>query len=88
MCNVNKFNYLKPYIEIVLTYHDVGKVLPYFQRKTINNEEYKPFDVYANVPHSLFSALMVDPDELKNISINNSRIQENLKLMCILYYQQ
>ncbi len=65
MCNVNKFNYLKPYIEIVLTYHDVGKVLPYFQRKTINNEEYKPFDVYANVPHSLFSALMVDPDELK-----------------------
>lgn len=52
-------------IKIVILYHDAGKVLPYFQIKTLKNPDYQPFDVYANIPHSLFSALMVDEMALK-----------------------
>lgn len=57
---------LKQLILLAIQYHDIGKVLPYFQRKIIKNESYQPFDVYTNIPHSLLSALMVNVDELKN----------------------
>ena len=57
---------LKQLIEIVIQYHDIGKVLPYFQIKTIKNESYQPCDVYANIPHSLLSSLMIDVNELKS----------------------
>jgi CRISPR-associated endonuclease/helicase Cas3 len=57
--------YLSELVKIVITYHDAGKVLPYYQRKTIKNEFYQPFDVYTNIPHSLFSALLVDQTSLK-----------------------
>lgn len=52
-------------IEIVIAYHDAGKILPYFQRKTLKNIHYKPFEVYTNIPHSIFSALLVDKEVLK-----------------------
>lgn len=57
--------YLSELVKIVISYHDAGKVLPYYQRKTIKNESYQPFDVYTNIPHSLFSALLVDQTSLK-----------------------
>ena len=50
MCNVNKFNYLHPYIEIVLTYHDVGKVLPYFQRKLL---------IMKNINHLMYMLMFL-----------------------------
>lgn len=56
---------VKELIEIVIEYHDAGKVLPFFQRKTLKNESYQPFDVYTNIPHSLLSALLVDETALK-----------------------
>lgn len=56
---------LKELIKIVIEYHDAGKVLPYFQRKTLKNEFYQPFEVYTNIPHSLLSTLLVDEKELK-----------------------
>lgn len=52
-------------IEITIQYHDIGKVLPYFQRKTIKNESYLPFDVFVNIPHSIFSSLMIDMVKLE-----------------------
>ncbi len=52
-------------IEIVIKYHDLGKVLPYFQIKTLKNTEYQPFDVFANIPHSILSTLLVKFDELE-----------------------
>lgn len=52
-------------IEIVIAYHDAGKILPYFQRKTLKNIDYQPFEVYTNIPHSIFSALLVDKEVLK-----------------------
>jgi CRISPR-associated endonuclease/helicase Cas3 len=56
---------LKELIKIVIEYHDAGKVLPYFQRKTLKNEFYQPFEVYTNIPHSLLSTLLVDETALK-----------------------
>lgn len=58
-------NYLKELIKIVIEHHDAGKVLPYFQRKTLKNIYYQPFDVYTNIPHSLLSALLVNEIALK-----------------------
>lgn len=58
-------DYLKSLIILVIEYHDIAKVLPYFQINTLKNKDYRPFDVYANIPHSLLSALMVDVDALK-----------------------
>ncbi|NEW82873.1 MAG: CRISPR-associated helicase Cas3' [Mariniphaga sp.] len=51
---------LRELIKIVIEYHDAGKVLPYFQLKTLGNVGYEPFEVYTNIPHSLLSALLVD----------------------------
>lgn len=56
---------MKELIKIVIEYHDAGKVLPYFQRKTLKNEAYLPFDVYTNIPHSILSALLVNEMALK-----------------------
>lgn len=56
---------LEELINIVIEYHDAGKVIPYFQRRTIKNDSYQPFDVYCNIPHSLFSSLLVDERNLK-----------------------
>lgn len=52
--------YLKELIRIIIKYHDAGKVLPYFQRKSLKNYFYLPFEVYTNIPHSMLSALLVD----------------------------
>lgn len=57
---------LQQLITLSIQYHDIGKVLPYFQIKTIKNKEYQPFEVYCNIPHSILSALMVDIDNLEN----------------------
>ena len=58
-------DYLKELIKLVIEYHDAGKVLPYFQRKTLKNEAYQPFEVYTNIPHSILSTLLVDETALK-----------------------
>jgi len=44
-------------IKIAIELHDLGKVNPYFQIRTLGNRQYKPFDVTNNIYHSLFSAL-------------------------------
>jgi len=54
-------------ITIVIQLHDIGKVLPFFQIKTLKNKNYKPFDVYTNVPHSILSALMINLENLKEL---------------------
>jgi len=56
---------LKELIRIAIEYHDAGKVLPYFQIKTLKNDAYQPFEVYTNIPHSLFSTLLVDEAALR-----------------------
>lgn len=54
-------------ITIVIQLHDIGKVLPFFQIRTLKNKNYKPFEVYTNVPHSILSALMISPENLREL---------------------
>ncbi len=45
-----------------IEYHDLGKVLPYFQIYILKNTGYEPFDLTLNVPHSFVSLLFVPGD--------------------------
>lgn len=47
--------------------HDLGKVLPAYQIKTLGNQSYSPFYPYYNIPHSLFSLFWIDEEELKKL---------------------
>jgi CRISPR-associated endonuclease/helicase Cas3 len=84
---------LKELIKIVIAYHDAGKVLPYFQRKTLKNSDYQPFEVYTNIPHSLLSTLLVDQKALKkqlktifNGNWEKIEIYSNYVLSAIAYH--
>ncbi|MCM8809864.1 MAG: CRISPR-associated helicase Cas3' [Candidatus Omnitrophica bacterium] len=77
-------NKLKPElhkpIELAIQLHDIGKVLPYFQRKNLGNLNYKPFDVSVEIYHSILSVLFINKNELKrellNHGINDSDIEK------------
>lgn len=58
-------NTLHDVIKIAIVCHDFGKVLPSFQIKTLGNRVYSPFDVNHDVPHSIFSALWVNQENLE-----------------------
>jgi CRISPR-associated endonuclease/helicase Cas3 len=51
--------------ELAIFLHDLGKVLPAFQIKTLKNKDYEPFDISYEVPHSLFSVFWISKDKLK-----------------------
>lgn len=44
--------------------HDIGKVLPKFQRNKIGNKDYQPFDVEIDLDHSIFSTMLINKNEL------------------------
>jgi len=50
-------------------YHDIGKVLPYFQIKILKNTGYEPFDLTLNVPHSFVSLLFVPRDASDDVRV-------------------
>lgn len=52
-------------IEFAIVCHDWGKVLPAFQLRTLKNSSYAPSYPFYNVPHSLFSVLWINPEELR-----------------------
>lgn len=56
---------LKESIKTAIELHDLGKVNSYFQIRTLGNKNYKPFDVSHNIYHSLFSALWIDKEKLR-----------------------
>ncbi|MEJ5350842.1 MAG: CRISPR-associated helicase Cas3' [Melioribacteraceae bacterium] len=57
--------YLREYIKLAIQFHDLGKVLPYFQIVQLGNNSYKPFDVTNNIYHSIFSVLWINQTELE-----------------------
>ncbi|MCS7164426.1 MAG: CRISPR-associated helicase Cas3', partial [Thermodesulfovibrio sp.] len=67
-------NHIKKYIpeqiidalKISVFFHDLGKVMPSFQIKEMDNKNYEPWDVTYEIPHSLFSVFLIDLDKLKN----------------------
>jgi len=83
---------LREIIKNVIEYHDAGKVLPYFQRKTLGNISYEPFEVYTNIPHSILSALLVDipklQEQLKNEFADQQKVETYIKyiLSAIAYH--
>lgn len=64
-CKVNLDGKLKEAIRMAIFLHDLGKVLPCFQIKYLDNRNYQPWDVTHEIPHSLFSIFWVDEDYLK-----------------------
>ncbi len=58
---------LKKCIDWAILFHDLGKVLPYFQIVILGNKGYEPFDVNKdmNIYHSLASALFINEEKLK-----------------------
>jgi CRISPR-associated endonuclease/helicase Cas3 len=54
-------------IKISVLLHDLGKALPYFQIRSVGNRNYKPFEVTANLPHSIFSLFLINKKKLKEL---------------------
>jgi len=56
-------------IEELLRYagfsHDLGKVQPAFQRKSLRNTEYQPFELSFEIPHSLASLFFMNVEALE-----------------------
>ena len=83
--------HLHQLIRLAIIFHDLGKVLPAFQIKTIKNRLYKPSSPLINVPHSLFSVLLIEENKVhKKISEilqaqgqpqNNQSINDYLKFL-------
>lgn len=57
-------------IIFAISLHDLGKVLPAFQIKSLKNKDYEPFDLYHNVPHSLFSLFWINQEKLQEVIAN------------------
>lgn len=68
-------NRLKPElhqpVKLAIQLHDIGKVLPHFQRKRLGNINYQPFDVSIDIYHSIFSVLLINKNELKKELLNS-----------------
>ncbi|WP_438316091.1 CRISPR-associated helicase Cas3' [Candidatus Caldatribacterium sp. SIUC1] len=71
-------------IEELLRYtgfsHDLGKVQPAFQIKSLRNTEYQPSELSFEIPHSLASLFFVDVEALeKKLKVENSRDEKSDK---------
>ena len=64
-------------LECAIILHDIGKVSPSFQM-AVGNWEYKPRVPFTDVPHSIFSLVWIDENNLKR-EFNNSK--EDLKVL-------
>jgi CRISPR-associated endonuclease/helicase Cas3 len=61
----NRKNIIKQAVLYALSLHDIGKILPAFQIKTLGNQNYEPWDVTHEIPHSFFSIFWIDREKLK-----------------------
>jgi CRISPR-associated endonuclease/helicase Cas3 len=56
---------LRSLVRLAIVCHDLGKVLPAFQIRTLGNRQYTPADVLHNIDHSLVSPLWIDEKQLE-----------------------
>lgn len=52
-------------IRLAIVCHDLGKVLPAFQIRTLENTSYSPNSPLIDLPHSLFSLLWINEEKLR-----------------------
>lgn len=58
--------------------HDLGKVQPAFQIKSLRNTKYQPLDLSFEIPHSLASLFFVDVEVLeKKLKVGNRRNEKS-----------
>lgn len=55
---------LKQDLNRVIRWHDLGKVLPFFQIVIVKNPQYSPREPFLNVPHALASLLLIPSEAL------------------------
>lgn len=51
-------------VTLAIQLHDIGKALPFFQRKKLGNKNYQPIDLMIDIEHSIFSALLINNEVL------------------------
>ncbi len=56
---------LSELIRLAIVCHDLGKVLPAFQIRTLKNKGYSPNSPLIAIPHSLFSLLWINQEKLQ-----------------------
>jgi len=64
-CSLQVDGSLCDLIRLAIVCHDLGKVLPAFQIRTLKNTSYSPNSPLINLPHSLFSLLWINGEKLR-----------------------
>ena len=71
-------------LECAIILHDIGKVSPSFQM-AVGNCEYKPKVPFTDVPHSIFSLVWIDENNLKR-EFNNSKEDVKILLSSVAFH--
>jgi CRISPR-associated endonuclease/helicase Cas3 len=73
-------------VKFCIEKHDLGKVLPAFQIKTLGNFNYEPFDISLDVPHSIFSTFFVKDEEMEQFKEIFGKDTERIILSIIAFH--
>jgi CRISPR-associated endonuclease/helicase Cas3 len=73
-------------VKFCIEKHDLGKVLPAFQIKTLGNPNYEPFDISLDVPHSIFSTFFVKDEEMEKFKEIFGKDTERIILSIIAFH--
>jgi CRISPR-associated endonuclease/helicase Cas3 len=73
-------------VKFCIEKHDLGKVLPAFQIKTLGNPNYEPFDISLDVPHSIFSTFFVKDEEMEQFKEIFGKDNERIILSIIAFH--
>jgi CRISPR-associated endonuclease/helicase Cas3 len=73
-------------VKFCIEKHDLGKVLPAFQIKTLGNFNYEPFEISIDVPHSIFSTFFVKDEEMEEFKEIFGKDNERIILSIIAFH--
>jgi CRISPR-associated helicase Cas3/CRISPR-associated HD domain protein len=73
-------------VKFCIEKHDLGKVLPAFQIKTLRNPNYEPSYISLDVPHSIFSTFFVKDEEMEQFKEIFGKDTERIILSIIAFH--